>query len=251
MRRLVDRVYWTFFAGSAGSVVLAIFTLFRPESITGQEIAPVFGIFSFAQVALLLSMATLVYGMLFALPVLRRTQAEQAMLTSRAAQWEVAALTDPLTGLYNRRYLEDALKEYLREFNATEAPLAIFMLDLDHFKKVNDTHGHAAGDIVLKEVADKLSSLTRSHDVVARMGGEEFCIIAPFSDPKHIEPFAKRICDGIASMEINVEDLVLKISVSIGVCSTHNGVRNADALLQISDEKLYEAKRSGRGRACF
>src|SRR5690606_19431546 len=119
------------------------------------------------------------FGVFFIYPLIRGQVKEEdklrAMTVSLSARSETlahAALTDGLTGVQNRRYFDDALREYLVEFRRIDRPISLMILDLDHFKQVNDTHGHDVGDEVLKAVANCLEDLTRHHDVVARLGGE-------------------------------------------------------------------------------
>ena len=131
----------------------------------------------------------LFFGVFFIYPLIRTQVKEEGKLramTSRSAParetLEHAALTDGLTGMQNRRYFDDALKEYLEEFRRIDKPVGLMILDLDHFKQVNDTHGHDVGDEVLRAVAGCLKDMTRYHDVVARLGGEEFAVVAPNMD---------------------------------------------------------------------
>ncbi len=100
-------------------------------------------------------------------------------LSARSETLEHAALTDGLTGMQNRRYFDDALREYLSEFRKIGKPIGLMILDLDRFKSINDTHGHDVGDEVLRAVSACLRELTRYHDVVARLGGEEFAVVTP------------------------------------------------------------------------
>ncbi len=246
MRKTADTAYWIYAAGVVGSIAVALFVLSRLGPSSNLLTKGFIGPLNFVQVALGVMVLTLIYGLFIAMPVLRKTHSEQVQLTDRAAQLEVAVVTDPLTGLYNRRYFEDALNEYLREFQKIGAPLALLTLDLDHFKNVNDTHGHDAGDQVLKELALRLRSLTREHDIVARTGGEEFCIVAPFSDRQQIQPFAERICRSVGEMRVDTGRAVLRPTISIGVAYTSTGTETAKDLLKVSDERLYEAKASGR-----
>ena len=120
------------------------------------------------------------------LPEMRRQSHEQGELQSltgrlerRSQDLEHAAVTDPLTGLHNRRFFDEAVHHYLEAFDRIGRPLAFMLLDLDHFKSINDTYGHDVGDEVLKAVGNCLLEYTRHHDIVARLGGEEFAIVAP------------------------------------------------------------------------
>ena len=248
MRKLADTAYWIFAAGTVGSLSFAAFVLvrLRPDIISHNtaSIGPFNPLF-FTLVAMGL---TLVFGLFFTMPILRKKSREQEQLTDRAAELEVAVVTDPLTKLYNRRYFEDALEEYVTEFAKIGAPLALLTLDLDHFKSVNDTYGHDAGDVVLQQLATNLMGVTRPHDIVARTGGEEFCIVAPFSDASQIKPFAERVCRMVEQMRVDISVTILKPTISIGVASTDDGPKTPKELLKISDERLYLAKEQGRNR---
>ncbi|MEE9315053.1 MAG: GGDEF domain-containing protein [Rhizobiaceae bacterium] len=248
MRKLADTAYWIYAAGVTGSIGLAALIFARQNSGQGELALPFVGSFNLLEVVLFAMILTMVYGLFFAMPVLRQKHTEQVELTDRAAELEVAVVTDPLTGLYNRRYFEDALNEYLVEFNKIGAPLAVLSLDLDHFKSVNDTYGHDAGDVVLKHLATRLKQLTREHDIVARTGGEEFCIVAPFSRKEQIRPFAERICRMIGEMRVDVGAVIIRPTISIGVASTTDGILDAKELLKVSDQRLYQAKEQGRNR---
>ena len=161
------------------------------------------------------------------------------------ANAEEQALTDPLTGLRNRRALSAQLGKYL----GTGTTFGMVQLDLDHFKRVNDTLGHAAGDHVLSVVAQILTTGTRSCDTVARTGGDEFVVLCPGIDRiARLEQITARIIDRIAH-PIGWEGQLITISASAGVLvSRENAPPTADALLSRADQALYTAKRVGRGR---
>lgn len=248
MRKLADTVYWIYATGVVGSIALALFVFARLDPDNGALTAPVFGPLSAVHLTIGLMVLTLAFGLFFAMPLLRNKYLDQQELTDRTAELEVAVMTDPLTGLYNRRYFEEALKEYLAEFNRIDAPLALLLLDLDHFKSVNDTYGHDAGDIVLRKLAVQLKALTREHDIVARTGGEEFCIVAPFSSKEQIRPFAERVCRMVSEMRVDVGAVILRPTVSIGVASTCDGQTTMQDLMKVSDDRLYIAKEQGRNR---
>ena len=255
MKRFAETAYWIYAAGAAASFAVAFFVLSGRgagvDAAGNAVFVPLFGPLTMVHLATLTMIATVAYGLFVAFPVLKRSQSQHDQLNERAAQLEVAVVTDPLTGLYNRRYFEDALEEYMREFTKIGVPLAVLTLDLDHFKSVNDTFGHDAGDEVLKQLARRLQGLTREHDIVARTGGEEFCIVAPFADAKQIRPFAERICRMVGEMRVDVGHAILRPTISIGVASTVSGVGTPKQLLKISDERLYEAKKRGRNRVCL
>lgn len=250
MRRLADTAFWVYTTGATTSLVLAAFAFVRNGGLADTLPAVFIGL-SIWQISYLLMALTLVFGLFFTVPLLHRAKNEQVKLTDHAAKLEVEVVTDPLTTLYNRRYFEQALEEYVREFVAIKAPLALLTLDLDHFKSVNDTYGHDAGDVVLKHLAKRLKMLTREHDIVARTGGEEFCILAPFAREDQIRPFAQRVCRMIEEMRVDLGHVILRPTVSIGVAATSDGIKDGKNLLKVSDERLYEAKRKGRNCVVF
>ena len=123
------------------------------------------------------------------------------------------------------------------------------VLDLDHFKQVNDTHGHDVGDDVLRAVARCLKDLTRYHDVVARMGGEEFAIVAPNMDAELLGKFANRIRMAISQLTISSGNIRIRVTTSIGV-AIWDGREGSEDLYRRADAMLYQAKREGRNRVC-
>jgi two-component system, cell cycle response regulator len=160
------------------------------------------------------------------------------------------ALIDSLTGLYNRRYLLAHLDGLVvRAAEGAQGP-AMLMLDLDFFKRVNDAHGHGAGDAVLREVAGRIARHVRNFDLVARYGGEEFVVVMPETQLAVAAMVAERLRNVIASKPITLGDGLGEISVtiSVGIAVTREGGDNATAMLQRADKALYEAK--GRGRNC-
>jgi len=160
------------------------------------------------------------------------------------------ALTDSLTGLYNRRYLLAHLDGLMvRASEGAQGP-AMLMLDLDFFKRVNDAHGHAAGDAVLREVAGRIARHVRNFDLVARYGGEEFVVVMPETQLAVAAMVAERLRNVVASKPIALGDGLGEISVtiSVGIAVTREGGDNATHMLQRADKALYEAK--GRGRNC-
>jgi two-component system cell cycle response regulator len=152
------------------------------------------------------------------------------------------AVTDQLTGLRNRRYATRHLEGLLRTAGA-----ALLMIDVDRFKSVNDTYGHASGDLVLKEVADRLKSNLRAADVVARFGGEEFVIAMAGSEVDDASLVAERLRRAVADRPIPIETRALDVTISIGVASVPPGVP-LDTLLGAADAALYRAKANGRNR---
>jgi diguanylate cyclase (GGDEF)-like protein len=162
---------------------------------------------------------------------------------------EALAITDPLTGLFNRRRFADVLK---REFAVTKRyknTLSCLMIDLDHFKRINDRYGHDGGDLVLKEIARKLQETLREVDVPARYGGEEFAVLLPHTTKRDALIVAERICALLRKVEFKLGDDCVKMTASIGVSGNIDVPSgSAEDLVKAADFALYEAKRLGRDR---
>lgn len=161
--------------------------------------------------------------------------------------------TDPLTGLSNRRHFERVFQEEIRRAIRAEVPLAVLVVDIDHFKAVNDTHGHTLGDECLRCVAELLRQhAQRAGEVAARYGGEEFVIALPGSDPQAAHLLAERIRQQVAELELQSEYGSLRPSVSIGVAvAVPSNLEHGQGLLEDADRALYAAKRGGRNRVCL
>ncbi len=160
------------------------------------------------------------------------------------------ALVDPMTGLYNRRYFESHLSHLMEQTAQHGRPLVVMILDLDHFKSVNDTYGHAAGDEVLRQFGRCLSNYVRSVDTPFRIGGEEFVVVMPNTTLEIGERVADRLRVRVAKQPfaISVPPGSIPVTVSIGL-SVHDGAScDGETLLARADEALYDAKRSGRNR---
>lgn len=201
-----------------------------------------------------LQATALFFGIFFIYPLIRtqvkeegKLRAMTASLSARSETLEHAALTDGLTGMQNRRFFDDALREYLEEFRKIGKPVGLMILDLDHFKAVNDTHGHDVGDRVLKAVADCLKDMTRYHDVVARLGGEEFAVVAPNMDEDMLMKFADRIRKAIGTQTVVAGNLRIKVTASVGV-AVWDGKESGADFYRRADTLLYQAKRLGRNR---
>ncbi len=154
---------------------------------------------------------------------------------------------DMLTGIYNRRFLDTRLKEECDRHHRYSRPLSLMMIDIDFFKKVNDTYGHQCGDHILKAVAEKASSIIRKTDILARYGGEEFCCLLPETDAAAAEAVAENIRMQIEEMVSSFEGNQVSVTISLGI-SGINGNDTPESLLKRADEALYEAKHSGRNR---
>ena len=160
---------------------------------------------------------------------------------------------DGLTGLANRRVFNDALEREIDRSARTGEIFGLLLVDIDHFKQVNDRHGHLAGDLVLKAVARLIEESFRSIDTVARFGGEEFAVILPNVSAAFLRHVAERARARIESSRIETtRGLHVAVTVSIGtVCSRVQIPQDAKALIEAADRKLYEAKRLGRNRVCW
>jgi len=162
------------------------------------------------------------------------------------------AVTDPLTGLYNRRYLWEFLRREWIRAKRKEDTLAVIMLDLDHFKRINDAHGHEAGDFVLTAVAGLLRNRIRSSDIVCRYGGEEFALVLPEATLENVRLRAEDIRMAIKDLDLTHQGVPLgRITASLGIALFPDHVNDPDSLMHAADAALYEAKGAGRDRAVF
>ena len=160
------------------------------------------------------------------------------------------ALTDPLTGLYNRRYLWEFLRREWVRAKRRAQPLTVMMVDLDHFKRVNDTFGHQAGDYVLVAVAGLLRNQIRSSDIVCRYGGEEFALVLPDASQERVQQRAEAIRSAIRQLDLRHQGVPLgRITASLGIALFPNHAVDPDTLVAAADAALYTAKSAGRDRA--
>lgn len=170
----------------------------------------------------------------------------QDQLRQRNVELDRVSRTDALTGLYNRRHLDEELVRLHYDANRHHDPLCVLLLDIDHFKKINDTFGHPAGDLVLRAFANRLRAELRRSDIAGRWGGEEFLIIMPRTDLRGALEVAERLRRAIAVAPLVTGGESIGATVS-GGCAISRG-EDPDALLQSVDTCLYEAKASGRNR---
>ncbi|SOE17544.1 diguanylate cyclase (GGDEF)-like protein [Hoeflea halophila] len=234
-----------------------VFSLAAFSAATGGHV--VGGIETSADFALMgavLAGLSVVCGLLLVYPTMSSSLRERGKLQQmteslsvRSLNLEHAAVTDSLTGMYNRRYFDDALSEYLEAFGHIDKPIGMVILDLDHFKKVNDTHGHDVGDKVLREVAECLQVFTRYHDVLARLGGEEFAILSPNITERQLYNLSDRIRQAVSELRIVNGNVTLKVTVSAGL-AIWDRTESGEELYRRADKQLYEAKRQGRNRVC-
>jgi two-component system, cell cycle response regulator len=159
------------------------------------------------------------------------------------------AITDPLTGLFNRRYLETHLNHLIEHYINRGKALSIIAVDVDHFKAVNDGHGHDAGDKVLQELSLRLKANTRSVDLCCRVGGEEFILVLPNTQTELSSKIAERLRRAVASKSFEGgSELALPVTVSVGVATLAGADDTLEKLLKRADQALYAAKREGRNR---
>ena len=178
--------------------------------------------------------------------------AERGLETVREReQLRSLAIRDPLTGLYNRRFMEEELARQLSHVRREGRPLAVAMLDLDHFRDCNDRHGHRAGDLVLRSLAVLLQGFRQGSDIPCRYGGEEFVLIMPGATgaeaANRLEPLRRRL----AETGVHHEGRLLQpLTASIGVAEFPFDGEDVEALLDSADQAMYRAKRGGRNRIC-
>lgn len=160
-------------------------------------------------------------------------------------------LHDDLTGLPNRRLLFDRLTSAVERMRRSDVPLGVMFLDLDYFKDVNDTHGHSAGDAVLCEVAERLSSITRATDTVSRLSGDEFVVVCEnITDPEHVVTLAYRITELLAQ-PIETDAGTVSIGASVGVAFGTKAQDDPEDLIRQADDAMYSAKAAGRSRVAI
>jgi diguanylate cyclase (GGDEF)-like protein len=179
------------------------------------------------------------------------------MITSQAAigfenvrlinQLEYLAKTDALTGIYNRGHFNNVSKKIVNGVEKNKSQVSMIMMDVDHFKGINDAHGHQLGDLVLQQIVEACKKLLRDKDVIGRVGGEEFSIVLPDTNLEEAEKIAERIRQAIEEMKIQNHVSIVQTTVSLGVASSQQlEMGTFEDLIQVSDEALYQAKADGR-----
>jgi len=192
-------------------------------------------------IGILLEALTLAFIISYRIKILEDIRSKQVELKRQA-------FTDPLTQLYNRRYFMTESNLAIEKAQISKEPLSVIILDIDHFKAVNDQYGHKAGDLVLESVASAFHEFSRSKDLIARFGGEEFIFLLPNTNQIQAYDCAERIRQGIEKHNVNVSDkLTLQITVSIGIAEIEiNNTETLEAAINRADQALYQAKTHGR-----
>lgn len=178
---------------------------------------------------------------------IHKVNAEFAILNNKL---ERLATIDELTNLANRRHAMAFFERSWEQASRHNQPLSCIMLDIDHFKTVNDTYGHAMGDVVLSHIAQILDDNARAGDLTARFGGEEFFIICPQTEMEGAMTVAERIRRSVEATRTQSGDLEIGVTISAGVARQGENIQTPDDLLKAADEALYQAKRTGRNRVC-
>jgi diguanylate cyclase (GGDEF)-like protein len=180
--------------------------------------------------------------------VVEQTGMALSNLNLRAALRE-QSIRDPLTALYNRRYMEEILRQHLSRVTRSLHPLAIIMIDIDHFKSFNDQYGHTAGDLLLGQLGRFLQNNIRREDVACRYGGEEFLLIMPDATLEQAQLRAEYLRQEVKQLQVHdIDKSYTGITLSIGVAAYPQHGRNIDSVLRVADAALYRAKQQGRDR---
>jgi diguanylate cyclase (GGDEF)-like protein len=171
-----------------------------------------------------------------------RQRVNNRILNARLDELHLKSVTDGLTGAFTHGYLHEILELEIQHSLTHKTPLSVLMLDIDDFKKINDSHGHLFGDRVIKETAETISSSIRSEDILGRYGGDEFLVIMPGADAQTAQQAANRICHGIAKNGYDA-------TVSVGTTTFDGrGKKDGKALLEAADANMYQAKREGKNQ---
>ncbi|OHE54637.1 MAG: hypothetical protein A2027_00035 [Thermodesulfovibrio sp. RBG_19FT_COMBO_41_18] len=165
------------------------------------------------------------------------------------AEIERLAITDGLTGLFNHRHFQERLSQEFSRIDRFSEPLSILIIDIDHFKKINDTYGHPVGDAVLKGVADKIRKTIRNIDISARYGGEEFAVILIGTDERGAMNMAERLRKAVMNKTFSTDKNTFSVTISIGISTYTKGIKRKEELIEKADKALYQAKRGGRNRS--
>lgn len=159
---------------------------------------------------------------------------------------EKLSRTDRLTGLFNRGYWEESFQSEFDRCNRYQNDSSVLIFDIDHFKNVNDTYGHQAGDEVIRQTAKLVTDMVRKTDVAGRYGGEEFVVYLPNTSAENSKIFAERLRKNIESMEVKYDAEIIKFTISIGICGYVKSLKNHEKWIEQADQALYFSKENGR-----
>lgn len=236
------------FGAGAGMVALAWMRAIHEQN-TGAEL--IASVLTLQEPLLLITVAILLGGVFHSFtilyPTLLQNREEKQKALNKVDDFRDQAYRDSLTGLNNRRYFDEIFDAYFTEFANAKLAFGLLTLDVDHFKRINDTHGHEVGDMVLKSIADCARNLTRENDVIARIGGEEFAIIVSFVTEQQLSGVAERFRSAIAKLEISCETGTINPTISVGAVLS-KGHDSTASIMRSADKCLYQAKDNGRNQ---
>lgn len=238
-REFVTLILYTI---AAYGLVVNLIMHLRPEAIASVYLEW----FSWLLLAFVLPWFGMMGGQIHELR--ERLRARHADLTAAYETIRTMATRDSLTGLLNRAALNDGLQHALAQAARHQRNVALFFIDLDHFKQINDTRGHAAGDRVLREVSERLRRCVRASDMVARLGGDEFIVVVEgYQAPTDLQIVARKIVDVVAQ-PLRLDEHELPLSVSVGVAASPQDGGDVSTLLRNGDAAMYHAKQQGRNQ---
>lgn len=172
----------------------------------------------------------------------------ETQLEAERSHYQQQATVDELTGLYNRRHFITEVEEQIRRARTLGVPLSLFMFDIDHFKRINDSLGHAAGDQALRIIPSVCEQVLRKSDVIGRIGGEEFAVVLPRTSLPEAKAVAERLREAMSATEVSADGRQFRMTASFGLAALDDAGETVDSLLKRADEALYEAKAAGRNR---
>lgn len=223
----------TFFVVFNGFAVLFYKGLVEPSYLSSHGVG----------IGIMLEALTLAFIISYRIKILEDIRASQDELKKQAA-------TDPLTRLYNRRFFFSEADYLLELARSGRTPLSVMVIDIDHFKQVNDTYGHGVGDQVIVSMAQTLKKFSRSKDLIARFGGEEFVMLLPETGLEEATGCAERIRVAIENLRTTLEDNEINCTISLGIAAVDVSNESIESALNRADKALYEAKHTGRNRIC-